>query len=163
MNGFRWLKREVAKDDVAVVYISTHGGMDEDGFVICNVGTLVHGKDIRKALGGVNCKVCLYVDTCSAGGILKTPETIPSNLYILCSCLEKESSFSLDTKRSFGMFGKALVEGMNGKADLNHDGFVTLDELERYVWLRSIQLSEAGQHAVYIKPKDFIGIRLAQP
>jgi uncharacterized caspase-like protein len=51
-----------------------------------------------------------------------------------------------------GAFTKALVEGLGGKADLLHNGSITLSELDAYVVNRVKELTEGQQHAVMSRP-----------
>jgi hypothetical protein len=55
-------------------------------------------------------------------------------------------------KRCNGAFTKALVEGLDGKADLLHNGTITLSELDAYVLNRVKELTEGQQHAVMSRP-----------
>ena len=60
---------------------------------------------------------------------------------------------SLDrTEWGNGAFTKALVEGLDGKADLLHNGTITLTELDAYVVNRVKELAEGQQHAVMSRP-----------
>ena len=51
-----------------------------------------------------------------------------------------------------GYFTLALVEGLSGKADYNHDGVVQLNELDLYVTDRVKELSKGMQHPVTARP-----------
>ena len=44
-------------------------------------------------------------------------------------------------------FGEAVIEGLNGEADVkgNNDGIVTIQELNDYLTFRVIQLTEGKQ------------------
>ena len=57
-----------------------------------------------------------------------------------------------------GAFTKALVEGLGGRADFNHDGAISLNELNLWVAERVKKLTEGEQHANMIRPdsiRDF--------
>ena len=53
-------------------------------------------------------------------------------MIVMCSSMGRE--FSLESREfKHGYFTLALIEGLAGKADYNHDGMVQLNELDLYV------------------------------
>ena len=57
---------------------------------------------------------------------------VPANLTIIAAGAANQIA-SWDSDESSGLFTRYFLEGMAGKADLNGDGRVTLDELDRYL------------------------------
>jgi len=57
---------------------------------------------------------------------------VPANLTVITAGAANQVA-SWDTDESASLFTRNFLEGMAGKADLNHDGKVTLDELDRYL------------------------------
>jgi len=173
IKGLTWLKNNVGTNDVAFVLISAHGAMGKkNGFWIENAGrdlknhkdTTLFGNDIKKMMGEISGRVYFYLDTCAAGAILiTTPNNpIPPNVYIVCACQAKEEAATMGTKRNWSVLSKAMAEGMLGKADFNHDGTVTLGELEAYIKMRTPQLN-GGQHPAFAKPKWNYSVPLTKP
>jgi len=54
------------------------------------------------------------------------------NLFRITSCTQGQSSYE-DVAIGHGIFTKCLLEGLDGKADMNRDGKVTIAELTEYV------------------------------
>jgi hypothetical protein len=71
----------------------------------------------------------------------------PGRLAILCAARAKEESEENDTIHH-GIFTKMLLQGLRGKADLNHDRVVTLGEVERFIKERLPKASKGQQHAI---------------
>jgi hypothetical protein len=51
-----------------------------------------------------------------------------------------------------GFFTQALLEGLNGKADMDHNGTITLAEADAYVAGRLEQISKGMQHSTLYRP-----------
>jgi hypothetical protein len=51
-----------------------------------------------------------------------------------------------------GFFTQALIEGLSGKADMDHNGTVTLAELDAYVAGRLEQISNGKQSSTLLRP-----------
>ena len=60
-----------------------------------------------------------------------------------------------------GAFTKAMIEGLSGKADRDHTGFVETDELALYVRRRVLDMTKQMQEPVRIKPDAAPEMRLA--
>ncbi len=130
LDGFGWLHREAKPDDLAVVYLTAHGGTDpKTGW---NIGTadlkLLHASEIKAQLGQVRCPVVFILETCGCGGFAYAhtdDPPVPANVTVLCACGPNESTNNpLDI---------AVLEGLYGRADFNGDGVIDLDELIQYV------------------------------
>ena len=55
------------------------------------------------------------------------------------------------------LFTKALVEGLTGAADTDHDGIVTISELNTYLDQRVSDLTKQAQRPVLTKPASVSG------
>jgi uncharacterized caspase-like protein len=62
-----------------------------------------------------------------------------------------------------GYFTLAIVEGLSGKADYNHDGVVQFDELDLYVTDRVKVLAQGKQHPVTAKPTSIRSFPMSKP
>ena len=51
-----------------------------------------------------------------------------------------------------GAFTKALLEGLAGAADRNHDGVVEWPELGTWIGQRVLELTGGNQHATFSQP-----------
>ena len=154
-----WLPLKVnkGKTDVYVFY-SGHGYPSQDGkglyFLPFNVDkqyldrTSVKQQELVVALQAVKAKsVTMFIDACYSGqsrngetlvaGLkpiaLKTEEMAypPEFTVITASAFDQLSSASADLKH--GIFSFYLMKGMEGDADQNKDGKITVAEIQEYL------------------------------
>lgn len=102
MEGFGWLKKNVKKDDVAIIYISAHGNHKPHYHFSTN-DKAVSGKAIKEAVDPLPGKTLLIVDTCSAGGLLR--EKWGNDIVVICACKEDEVSWT-------GLLGPATLNAL---------------------------------------------------
>lgn len=90
-------------------------------------------------------KVVIIVDACFSGQLRVTAQTYMNQyrdpnagglILILSSSPQQESSALGD----YSAFAKAFADSMNGQADLNKDGKITLEEIRQYSYKRTYQL-----------------------
>jgi hypothetical protein len=81
---------------------------------------------------------------------------------VMASSLGREYSMESPATRA-GFFTLSLTEGMNGRADFNHDGLVYLNELEHYAALRVRQLSGGWQHPTMGHPPTIRPFPISKP
>jgi len=163
-----WLPLKVKKGKTDVyVFFSGHGYPSEDGkglyFLPYGVDknymdrTAVKQKEVVTALQSVQPKsVTMFIDSCYSGQTrggetlvagskpiaLKQSETAypPEFTVITASTMDQISWSSPDLKH--GLFSYYLMKGMEGDADLNKDGKVTVAEMQEYL------TDMVGRHAV---------------
>ena len=70
-------------------------------------------------------------------------------MLVLASSEGRELSQEDDASKN-GVFTRAVVEGLSGKADANGDGVVTFEELSLYVADRVKELTKNTQHPVRV-------------
>jgi WD40 repeat protein len=173
--GFTWLQQQVTPKDVGMVFIAGHGLNDERGryyFLPANVdldrleATGVPFNEIRTRLANLNGKGLLFVDTCHAGnvmggrlglsndvnGMLNELSSPEYGLVVLASSTGKQFSLE-DSSWGNGAFTKALVEGLNGQADLKKRGRITHKMLDFYVSDRVDELTHGQQTPVNPSPQ----------
>jgi len=180
LDGLDWLSAEVTSRDVGVIFLAGHGVSDTDGYWYLPADakvdrihrTAVSEDDVRRTLGKLPSKVILFLDTCHAGklladagttarGLARADADITAIVNDLASAENGVVAFASSTGREVslernewgnGAFTKALVEGLGGKADLLHNGSITLSELDAYVVNRVKELTGGQQHAVMSRP-----------
>ena len=184
--GLSWLKRRVTDRDVAVVFYSGHGDVDDDGifyFIPVDVdisdlpGTAVHGGQFKTTLAGMRGRVVVLLDACHAGaaegprrkGIKAPTDTLVRELVsddygvvVMGSSTGAEASLE-SPDVGHGFFTLALSEGLTGRADTNRDGLVYTTELDTYVYDRVKELSRDTQHPVTAKPASVRPFPLSKP
>ncbi|HYV37110.1 MAG TPA: caspase family protein [Gemmataceae bacterium] len=137
--------------DTAVVSLAGHGGKvaflnNQWIFEPSDVdprnatATLLTEKHLRDRLSQLTARsvtVILVLDTCQAGAF----STGDSGIVVLGGCTATQSSADHNTIAN-GYFTFALIEALNGKADANGDGEITLEEIQAFVAVRVPELTK---------------------
>jgi len=79
--------------------------------------------------------VFLVIDACHSGAV----GSFGDGVVAFVSCQAEQYSFE-DAGQRNGLFTKALIEALQGQADINHDGVVSLAEVDAYVTARVQEL-----------------------
>ena len=173
LAGFDWLANSVTSRDVAVVLLSGHGLNDRTGrnyFYMTStsqpnnlLSTAVSFSDIRTVVENLPCKIAFFLDTCHAGNalglkgapniteILNELSSAENGAVVFASSTGRQRSLESDKWRN-GAFTKALVEGLNGAADVLNDGRITLSSLDLWIANRVKELTGGHQAPVMLKP-----------
>ena len=154
---FEKLSSQVQADDVFVFYLAGHGvTYDEDGdyYYLPSDFRYRNAQDIQKQ--GVSkkdlihfltlikaSKTLVLMDTCNSGSFLggstrglseKTAvDRLTRSTGHATIVAALKSQVAMEGYEGHGIFTYIFVEGLNGKADANKDGFITLQELSSYV------------------------------
>jgi WD40 repeat protein len=176
LDGLDWIRKETTSNDVAMVFIAGHGVNDQNNYYyFCpyNIDperllrTGVAFSDIKNTVSAIAGKALFFVDTCHSGnslGLAGRRGTLDINIVIndLASAQNGVVVFSGSTgsESSYerpewnnGAFSKAVIEGINGAADLLHKGTVTYTMLNVYVTERVKELTKGQQHPTMISPQ----------
>jgi uncharacterized caspase-like protein len=173
LAGFDWLANSVTSRDVAVVLLSGHGLNDRTGrnyFFMTStsqtnnlLSTAVSFADIRTFVENLPCKVAFFLDTCHSGSALGTKggpnvtevlnelSSAENGAVVFASSTGRQRSLEKDEWRN-GAFTKAVVEGLNGGADVLKDGRITLSSLDLWIADRVKALTGGQQAPVMLKP-----------
>ena len=188
ISSLTWLENSPARGDVAILFVSSHGFMENgksyimpyDGESDQLRATAIDFSDIDQTLVALgdpnqrNCRVLTLMDACHSGqfgigakGTKGASELdLKSALQVLgrdeCGVMglfsseSKEVSFERDSWKH-GAFTLALLEALRkGKADVDKNWIVTLDELNLYVTQRVKELTQNKQHPVQSRQKATI-------
>lgn len=174
-EGFEWLASVMTPRDVAVVSFSGHGANDKQGsqYLIpadVNVNniysTSIPGYQFKNLLGDLPGRVICILDACHSGGVAEgnkrkslmddlVRDLVSEEYGVIVLCSSAGSEVSLETSElKHGVFTTALVDGLNGKADLNGDGMIQLNELEGYAARAVRQMTGGFQNPVFAKPPN---------
>ena len=139
--------------DMAVVHVSAHGGRDrghwfmaayDDPWSMWSTAGQVTEKDMRERLEKLPGQVILILDSCHAGafgdGVSNWGVEGEAGLVIYAAALHDQYGW-FNSLRDHGYFTLALLEALEGKADTNGDGVVTLAEVDAYVATRVAELT----------------------
>jgi hypothetical protein len=175
LDGLEWLRKQVTARDVGMLFLAGHGFNDADGvyyFMPVNADldklkrTGVVFTEIKNTLANLAGKALFFVDTCHSGNILgggrrAIANDMTSMINELASAENGVVVFSSSTGRQYsledaawgnGAFTKALVEGLNGKADMGKNGRITHKMLDFYLSERVKELTKGQQTPVTQAP-----------
>ena len=168
-EALKTARAKVRPDDLFVFYVASHGTVDEGEYylVTSNVGSTSTEKLKRDALSQNSLKELIanipatkkliVLDTCNAG---KLGDTL--QVALLTRGMNEDTAFkilsravgstilsaatsqqeALEGYQNHGLFTWVLVEGLNGAADLDKDGFIKTIELASYVDEKVPELAE---------------------
>jgi hypothetical protein len=163
LRGFTWLKKNMNPRDVAVIFISSHGGMDPLGFFGLfpahyrwqkKAETALWAQEMREELLQTAGYKLVLIESCNSGAFLRAPAKLRPlpNAHIICSCRVLEGSGT--------SFGYGLPKGLSGAA-ADSKGVVTSDRLQRYL-ARQVRLSGRKQHISVSRPKGMPNLVLTR-
>jgi hypothetical protein len=157
--------------DWMVLFLSGHGGISGGVWSFCSTDTdsdhitttSVAGPFIMTWADGLmkqGKNVMIIVDACQSGELglearpllMRTPAPGQGGLALILSCLSNEESSGGGHQGTYwySVCAHYVSRGLQGQADLNHDGTVTLHELERYVDNRVRRAMGNTQHPVFL-------------
>ncbi len=174
LDGLEWIQKQTTSRDVAMIFLSGHGVRDGSGdyyyvpYAFDNdhkrsTGVLFY--EIEKTIKDIAGKVVFFVDTCHSGGAAGKTRGIDNDIVsvvnelssaengaiVFAASTGKESALE-DAKWGHGAFTKALLEGLEGKADLRGNGRITITSLDFFLSERVKELTDGAQHPTTTKP-----------
>ena len=174
IDGFDWVSKETTTKDIAIVFLAGHGVNEKGGVyyflpVNANIDRLrrtgVPFTEIKNTVASLAGKTILFIDTCHAGnvmgargaatdimGVVNELASAENGAVVFASSTGKQYSFE-DPNWENGAFTKAVVEGMNGKADYSGKGRITINMLDLYVSERVKELTRGQQTPATAKPQ----------
>jgi WD40 repeat protein len=174
LDGLDWIRKQTSSNDVAMVLLSGHGVNDERGkyFFLPHdanmeklLRTGVAMEQIETTISSIAAKTLFFVDTCHSGSVIGGRKdgradinglinelASPENGAVVFAASTGTQSSIEDPRWSNGAFTKALVEGLNGKADYGSSGRITVTGLELYIENRVPELTQDQQTPMTQKP-----------
>jgi len=174
LDGLEWIQRETTSRDVAMIFFAGHGVNDNTGnFFYMPVeadperlrSTCVNYVEIKQSVTAIAGKVILFMDACHSGGVMGATRSIAANIDGLVNELASAENgavvFTSSTGRQFslenpswnnGAFTKALVEGIEGKADLFNRRSISIKTLDVYITQRVKELTGGRQAPTTVIP-----------
>ena len=146
-RGLANLARDVEQDDVVMLFFSGHGAMDGEDAYFMSVDasgdepfTGVDFSLIRKNMNKMKdkkCRVLIFMDACYSGAMFNAKSELKSITFAEHDIIGFYSSTASQTSAEYssdtnGLFTKALIEGLKGKAK-NKDGEITTIGLQKYI------------------------------
>lgn len=149
-----WLPKNASADGEVFVFFAGHGAPDKDGksYIVpwdvnlkFTSSQAIGTKHLLERLGKLPSRqVFVFFDSCfsGAGGrsyvpdgsraLFVDPPAPPAQKKVIVFSAAGSKEIT-GTKDGSGLFSHFLFHGLNGKADSNQDGAVTVSELEKYV------------------------------
>ena len=185
LAGLQWLQTQVTRRDVGVLFLAGHGINDSDQTFyylpanadVANLkNTGVVFTEIRSAMANMQGRSLFFVDACYSGNVLGSRRLSLTDMNLMVNDMSSDENgvvvFSSSTRKQFsqesaewnnGAFTKALVEGVNGKADYKRDGRITYKELDVYLATRVTELTAGRQTPVTQAPGGVPDFAVAMP
>lgn len=111
-------------------------------------------------------KIC-YIDACHAGSAANATSaageysgmSMPGTAFIVSS---RADEYSIESPWiGAGFLAQALVKGLRGSSDRNHDRQVTVKELFDYIYVDVVRRSQQQQHPQLIAPREMFDVVVA--
>lgn len=127
--------RAAKSDDCIVFFFAGHG---EDGYLLMADRKKAYYKELIALLKQTKAQqVYCYIDACYSGSIKKQFDSQDnllklSGVNFVMAC--RENQLAAESRWiGHGFFSQALSKGLNGKADKDGNGLITLQELYNYI------------------------------
>jgi len=171
-KGISRLERQATQKDMILMFISSHGALDHKGnlYILPSdfspyslFATALNIRDLTEGTNGTPCKKLIMLDACHSGqsgfdllefasvkgvnldNIVQELIEAEPGLTIMTSSSGREYSYE-NPKWGHGAFTKAILDGLDGLADFNHDEVISLMELNLYVTEAVKDLTNGRQH-----------------
>lgn len=160
-DAIYWLKKSCTKDDIVFIYFSGHGDLENitifnNGFLICydsppnNYVKLALSVDYLNQIANtlsaqINANVVLITDACHAGKLAGSKlngtflvadqlrATKDREIRLTACATDQLSNENEAWGGGRGVFSYYLTSGLKGLADNNKDGFITKEEIKKYL------------------------------
>lgn len=173
LDALEWIQKETTSKDVAMIFLAGHGVNDSAGiyyYLPVGVDTEklkrsgVPFTDIKNTITAIAGKALFFVDTCHSGNVMGNRRAVADISGVVNELASAENGvvvfasstgnqFSLEDPRwGNGAFTKALIEGLNGKADYSGKGKITINMLDLYISERVKELTKGQQTPTTTKP-----------
>ncbi len=125
LNGLKWVAETSHEEDLALVYIGSHGGNGSGTYKFYPANDSVSSDEMISRLSKVKGSLFLLVDTCHAGAMITDWKDCGKKVVILSACRDCESAY-------VWKFVNPFVDALE-KADFNKDKVIDISEIETYV------------------------------
>jgi hypothetical protein len=175
-DGLEWLQKQTTSRDVAMIFLAGHGENDENnrfyflphgGDFERKMSTCIPYTTFKSAIEALPGKVVVFADACRSGNFFGdlTRREVDVDLLsrelssgaggavVFTSSSRKQSSLE-NPAWGNGAFTKALVEGLEGKADPYQKNYISVQSLNAYISHRVNELTGGMQKPNIIIPES---------
>jgi hypothetical protein len=130
MAALYQIRMTAQPNDYTILFMSTHGGIHPQSkqYMIFAQDQAIAWSEITQALRDVPGTKIVILDTCQSGAIPQSDKLI-----VLAGCLSSESTFDGPVPTGNSVFTGHVLDALNGAADMNQNGIVSLAEMVAYV------------------------------
>ncbi|MDR1672450.1 MAG: caspase family protein [Bacteroidales bacterium] len=176
LEGLEWIQRETTSKDVAMIFFAGHGVTDNTGTFFYMPAeadmnrlrsTCINYVEIKQTTAAIAGKVILFMDACHSGnvmgatrrasidlkGVVNELASAENGVIVFTSSTGKQYSLENQSWNN-GAFTKALVEGIDGKADLFRRRNISVKTLDAYITQRVKTLTNGQQSPTTIVPSS---------
>jgi uncharacterized caspase-like protein len=180
-EALRWLRQQSKSGDEAIIYFAGQSDAelwtgDQNGFLLAtdaDSGNYIDGgalevghlQGLAAAMAGQGVRVLVIIDACRAGKLMSgegARQTMSALVQswsgvtkLVSSRPDQASSEGEQWGGGHGVFTYFLVAGLEGLADLDHDGVVTLGEAMLYVSDKVKKATNGAQAPVWSGDPQF--------
>lgn len=180
-QGLEWLEKNAGPRDVSMIFLAGHGENDRNNMFYflpweanpeSMKSTSVPYYDFKNTVAALPGKVIFFADACRSGNIFGDMVKRSVNIDVLARELasgnggsvvftssgRKQASLENEAWGN-GAFTKALLEGLEGKADIFNEGFISIKGLDLFISRRVREITENRQIPNTIIPEsipDFV-------
>jgi len=163
IRAIEWTKEACSDKDVCIITFSGHGIKGKKGlYFVCHEGdangmqyTCLNWSKVGEAIAAINAKQTLILADCCHAGAFAVEHSGPQsklieafadrkNVFIFSSSHGDQPSLELP-KEKHGAFTAAILGSLRGAADSDHNGVVTLGELQRHVTMEVQRMTSGKQ------------------
>ena len=183
-DGLDRIARETTARDVAVVFLAGHGTTEDNKYYFLpadvDIGrlqqTAAAQDEIRKQLVQIRGTALFFFDTCQSGSVMGGPRlaqpdvtgvvndfaSAENGIVVFAASEGREVAYE-DKSWGHGAFSKALLEVLNGQADIFRGRReITVAGLEFWLSDRVKELTKDRQHPTSVKPNAIRDITIAR-
>ena len=164
------LYEKTHKEDQVFIFFAGHGQTQDlpdgqkmgyiipvDGDVKNYYSTAISMTQLQELSDRLQAKHIFYaMDSCFSGLLLRLRGTAPAQDYALKTQTRVRQVLTAGSEgeevvevEGHGLFTRVLLEGLDGHADLNGDGHITVNELSQFVTPRILQVSQNTQNPLF--------------
>jgi hypothetical protein len=179
--GLKWLESKVTAKDIGIVFLAGHGISDARGsyyYLASDANEKNYREsglsfiDIRNTLAKLKGRALFMVDTCHSGDVLgrkgldinyvANDLSSPENGVVVMAASTGNQASQERKDWGNGAFTKAVLEGVDGRADTRGKGTISYKMLDSYVSWRVEELTNKKQTPFTIVPVGIVDFPVAQ-
>lgn len=184
-DGLQWLQRQTTAKDVAILFLAGHGIDDPSNGVYyflpydadesAAMRSMISQQSLQTVLSSIAGKTLLFLDTCHAASVMngakgravsdisrlvKELALVDNGLVVYAAASGRQLSQE-SSRWNNGVFTKAVVEGLRGKAAYHVGRPITVQMLNLYVSERVKELTAGAQTPIMVTTNKLADFPLA--